>query len=135
MPALAARRWASYLHEAFPDERVDLANLSADIDLTPLTDDPTISTSPPWPSPAALICSSPSTRASALSLRQHGAEVIAPDEFLSAAFDDEPVALLHVLRAQAAAWGGGRPVTELLDAVERARAPQFVAKVRARLAS
>jgi hypothetical protein len=49
---------------------------------------------------------------------------------LSAGWDEQPAALLNVLRSQAAVWGGGRPIEQLLDAIERAGARSFAAKAR-----
>lgn len=68
-------------------------------------------------------------------LEAHGIGVRNPDEFLTDAFAEEPAAVLGVLRAQAAAWGGGRPLEALLDALDRAQATRFAAEARAVLAS
>lgn len=134
MPAPAAHRWAGYLREAFPDERVELIDLPASVDLTMLTDDPN----------DQHVCALAVTGGAQLlltfdqgfrteRLRQHGVEVMDPDTFLVAALAEEPSGVVGVLRAQAAVWGGGRPLTDLLDAIERARAPIFAARVRAGL--
>jgi hypothetical protein len=37
---------------------------------------------------------------------------------------------VRVVELQAASWGGGRPVGELLDAIERAGAITFAAEAR-----
>lgn len=63
-------------------------------------------------------------------LSNHGVQVLTPDEFLAPAFDSDPQGLLDVLKLQASAWMGGRPVGELLDAIERAGAPAFADKAR-----
>lgn len=131
MPEQAARRWAGYLREAFPAERVDLADLPAGINLGALTTDPD----------DQHVCALAIAGHVELlftfdrgylqePLREHGITVLTPDDFLVAAFDDHPSALLEVLRSQAAVWGGGRPVGELVDAIERARAPLFARRVR-----
>jgi hypothetical protein len=49
---------------------------------------------------------------------------------LSSAIDREPEAFITLLEEQADAWGGGRPLTELLGALERAYASLFVDKAR-----
>jgi hypothetical protein len=46
------------------------------------------------------------------------------------ALDQEPDAVVRVVELQAASWGGGRPVGELLDAIERAGAITFAAEAR-----
>jgi predicted nucleic acid-binding protein len=63
-------------------------------------------------------------------LRQHGIEVAAPDPFLTTAFDADPQAMLEILELQASSWAGGRPVQELLDAIDRAGAPSFADQAR-----
>ena len=66
-------------------------------------------------------------------LHAHGVHVVEPDEFLAAAFKEQPTTLQRILDEQTSSWGGGRPLPELLDALERARASRFVALVRASL--
>ena len=66
-------------------------------------------------------------------LREHGVEVVAPDDLLCRVFDDQPQAVLDVLELQAGEWGGGRPVDVLLEAFERAGAAQFSGRARAEL--
>lgn len=43
---------------------------------------------------------------------------------------DEPEAIRDVLERQAAAWAGGQSVEVLLEALERARVPNFVREAR-----
>ena len=52
---------------------------------------------------------------------------------LTAGFEEHPTTLQRILDEQTSSWGGGRPLPELLDALERARAGRFVALVRASL--
>jgi hypothetical protein len=59
--------------------------------------------------------------------------VVRPEQFLLTAFEEQPQAILAVLELQAETWAGGRSIGELLDALERAGAGQFVSVVRARL--
>jgi predicted nucleic acid-binding protein len=135
LPAAAARRWVGYLRDAFPDERIDFADLPAGIDPSRFTadrDDQHI---------CALALAG---RADLLltfdrgylraPLGEHGVRVIDPDEYLRAAFDQESSALIRILRAQASVWGGGRPIEDLLDAIERAGAPKLAARARDALA-
>jgi hypothetical protein len=63
-------------------------------------------------------------------LRRHGVEVLAPDAFLGRAFDDHAREMLDVMELQASVWAGGRPVEELLAAIERAGAPALAVKAR-----
>ncbi len=53
-----------------------------------------------------------------------------PDQFLTQLLDREPSAVLDTLEAQARGWAGGRSITELIDALERASATQFAAYAR-----
>lgn len=57
--------------------------------------------------------------------------MLSPDVFLSTQIDHEPEALRTVIAEQAAVWGGGKAIGELLDAYERAKAPVFAGKARA----
>lgn len=68
-------------------------------------------------------------------LRGHGVEVTAPAPFLAAAFDADPEGFLELIELQAGGWAGGRPISELLAAIERAGAESFAGKVRAALGS
>jgi hypothetical protein len=53
-----------------------------------------------------------------------------PTAFLSRAIGEEPLAVAAVLAEQAAVWGRGRPIAELLDAYERAGAVRFARNAR-----
>lgn len=136
MPEEAARRWVGYLREAFPDERVDLADLPGGVDLGELTadrgDDHICALA--VAGSADLLLTFDRGYLGEL-LRRHGVKVLVPDGFLAVAFDEQPWALLRVLRSQAAVWGGGRPIDELLDALERAGAPILARNARDALAS
>lgn len=66
-------------------------------------------------------------------LRAHGVEVAAPDVFLDIAFEEQPRGVLEILELQASDWAGGKPVEELLDAIERAGAPILASKARGAL--
>lgn len=52
----------------------------------------------------------------------HEIEVTDPDTFLATTFESQPQAMLDLLKLQASLWAGGRPIAELLDALERAGA-------------
>ncbi len=136
LPEPIARRWVGYLRDAFPNERVEINSVPSSVDLAALTADPD----------DQHVCALAVTGSADLlltfdqgflpgPLREHGVEVADADTFLVDALNREPRAVVRVLHTQAAAWGGGRPVAELLDAIERARAPRFAAKVRALLSS
>lgn len=129
-----AERWVGYLRQAFPGGRVELA--SVEIAAAALSSDPA----------DAHVCAlAVGGSASYLfsfdrgylrdGLAVHDVRVMAPDEFLVEAVDEEPAAFVTLLEEQAAVWGGGRPVAELLAAFGRARVPAFAAKARQLLAA
>lgn len=133
LTAEQAGRWVGYLREAFPGGRVDLATVS--VDAAAMSSDPA----------DAHVCAlAVGGRASYLfsfdrgylrdALAAHGVDVVTPDEFLVDAIDREPAGFEALLEEQAAVWGGGRPVAELLAAFGRARVPAFEAKARQLLA-
>ena len=135
LPAAVAERWVAYLRDAFPDERVSLSQTDPGVELSTLTGDPG----------DRHVCALAVTgKASYLltfdrgylrePLLACGVEVIAPDAFLLASFEEQPQPMLSVLEEQAAVWGGGRPLPALLDALERARVPNFAARARRTLA-
>src|ERR1019366_8980557 len=66
-------------------------------------------------------------------LSPYGVRVIEPDEILAASFEEHPQTLQRILEEQTASWAGGRPLPELLDALERAGVARFVTLVRASL--
>lgn len=130
----AATRWVGYLPQNFPDGEEDLAGAAESVDLDALTDDPgdhhvcrlAIA------SGASYLFTHDRGYLHA-ALRGHGIEVTAPDPFLAMAFDDSPEGFLDLLERQAADWAGGRPIDELLAAIDRAGAKSFAGKVRAAL--
>jgi predicted nucleic acid-binding protein len=129
-----ADRWVGYLSQSFPDGRVEIAARPPGVDLSSMTADPD----------DEHVCAlAVAGRADLLiafdrgylnePLFAHGVHVIEPDEFLAGAFEEHPTTLQQILDEQTSSWGGGRPLLELLDALERARAGRFVALVRAAL--
>jgi hypothetical protein len=66
-------------------------------------------------------------------LERYEVQVITPDEFLAPVLDSDSRGMLDLLERQITAWAGGRPVEELLAAIERAGAPTFASKARAAL--
>jgi predicted nucleic acid-binding protein len=127
----AAARWVGYLPQNFPDGETDLTGAAASVDPSALTDDPddhhvcrlAIASGATY-----LFTHDRGYLRSAL--QRHGVEVTAPDSFLVAAFDDAPEGFLDLLERQAADWAGGRPIAELLAAIERAGAGRFAGKAR-----
>jgi len=128
----AAARWTGYLPQNFPDGQTDLSGTVASVELSALTDDPD----------DHHVCRLAIVSGAAYlfthdrgylreALLGHGVEVTAPDSFLAAAFDETPEGFLDLLERQAADWAGGRPVGELLVAIERAGAKRFAGKARA----
>jgi len=127
----AAARWAGYLPQNFPDGETDLSGAATSVDLSELTDDPD----------DHHVCRLAIASGAAYlfthdrgylrpALQGHGVEVTAPDPFLTAAFDEASEGFLDLLERQAADWAGGRPIDELLTAIERAGAERFAGKVR-----
>jgi hypothetical protein len=126
-----AQRWVDYLPQSFPaghtkiDEALDTTDLSS---LTSDTGDHHV---------CALAIAS---GADCLfthdrgylrdGLRAHGVEVTTPDAFLDIAFATQPRGMLEILELQASDWAGGKPIEELLDAIERAGAPILAGKAR-----
>jgi predicted nucleic acid-binding protein len=132
LPPAAATRWTGYLREAFPGEHVTLDPLPRDLDLAALTTDPD----------DHHVCALAVAGSADLlltfdhgyqhaPLAAHGIDVLEPDQILSSMLDEHPSALLACLESQTRAWGGGRPLNELLDAIARARAPRFAENARA----
>jgi predicted nucleic acid-binding protein len=128
----AAARWAGYLPQNFPDGETDLSGAATSVELSALTDDPddhhvcrlAIASGATY-----LFTHDRGYLRSAL--QGHGVEVTAPDSFLTAAFDDSSEGFLDLLERQAADWAGGRPIGELLAAIERAGAAGFAGRARA----
>lgn len=133
LPTDAARRWVEYLRQSFPAGRVEIEQAELP-DLASLTRDPGDNH----------ICAlALAAKADYLfthdrgylrdGLGRYGVQVAVPDEFLTEAFDADPRGLLGRLELQASTWVGGRPIEQLIDAIDRAGAPVFAAKVRAHL--
>jgi predicted nucleic acid-binding protein len=131
LPANAAERWVSYLQTAFPDGRVDISDTLTDDTLSDLTSDPD----------DRHICAlAVASEARYLftadrgylrdKLANIGVTTMHPDQFLTHLLAREPSAVLDTLEAQARAWAGGRSITELIDALERANATQFAGCAR-----
>lgn len=136
LPPEAARRWVGYLREAFPDGRVDLSTLSPSVPLAEMTsdtDDEHVCALAVAGNADILIAADQGYVEEALG--RHGIKLAVPDEVLSHWFDEEPDAVANIVVAQGKAWGGGRPVADLLEAIERAQAPQFVERMRRYLAA
>jgi predicted nucleic acid-binding protein len=134
MPAAAAERWVGHLREAFPGERVALAGLRPDVDLAAMTedvDDQHVCALAVIGSVDLLVTFDRGYLRAPLAA--HGVEVVEPDALLVSLLDEHPAAVLASLESQAHAWAGGRPMSELVDALARARAPRFAAGVRAAL--
>jgi len=133
--AEVAERWVGYLAESFPAGRVEIADAPAGLNFAELTADPDDH------HVCALAVAGNAdyliTRDQGYlpdGLRGHGVEVVAPDDLLCRALDDQPQAVLDVLELQAGKWGGGRPVAVLLEAFERAGAAEFAGRARTELA-
>lgn len=133
LPVDAAGRWVDYVRQSFPAGVIDIEQVQLP-DLASLTRDPG----------DHHVCALALTaKADYLfthdrgylrdALIRYGVQVTAPDAFLAAAFDADPRGLLERLELQASTWAGGRPIEELIDAIDRAGTPTFAAKVRAHL--
>lgn len=135
LSSAVAESWAGLLAENFPAGRVEIADALAGLDFAALTVDPGdhhVCALAVAGNAVYLI-----TRDQGYSpdgLREHGVEVVAPDDLLCRALDDQPQAVLDVLELQAGEWGGGRPVGVLLEAFERAGAADFAGRARTELA-
>ncbi len=126
-----ARRWVEHLPRNFPAGRTDLSEVPSATDLSGLTTDPA----------DHHVCAlAVVSNADYLfshdrgylrdGLQRYGVEVLAPDEFLATAFDTHARGMLSILELQASTWAGGRPIEELLAAIERAGAPALADKAR-----
>jgi predicted nucleic acid-binding protein len=130
LPPDAAQRWVDYLPQNFPSGHIDLSQAPA-IDLASLTSDPA----------DAHVCAlAIAANADYLlthdhgylrdGLARHNVQVITPDELLAPVLDSDARSMLDLLHRQAGAWAGGRPIEELLTAIERAGAPTIASKAR-----
>lgn len=129
-PQVAAR-WVGHLRQAFPNGEVDIAGLDPTVDLATLTTDPDDR------HVCALALAGEADYLLSFDrgylregLADYGIDVLSPDAFLSTMVDDEPEALRTVIAEQAAVWGGGKEIGELLGAYERANAAAFARKAR-----
>lgn len=127
----AAERWVDYMRQAFPDQRIQIDQLPAEVDLTTLTTDPG----------DHHICALAITGHADLlftfdrgyhskSLAEHGTQVLTPDAFLDMTLQEVPDAVIGALQSQAEVWGGGRSIGELLDAIQRAGGTMFASNAR-----
>lgn len=135
LTAVIAERWVGYLAESFPAGRVQIADAPAALNFAELTADPDdhhVCALAVAGDADYLITHDQGYARDGL--RGHGVEVVAPDDLLCRAFDDQPQAVLDVLELQAGDWGGGRPVTALLEAFERAGAADFAGRACTELA-
>jgi predicted nucleic acid-binding protein len=132
LPEAAASHWVGYLRRAFPHERVDLGRLDAGVDLRSLTGDPddehVCALAVAGGAELLLTFDRGYQRAA---LQALGVTVVDPDVYLTELLAEEPSAVLASVEATARAWGGGRPVGELVDALVRAGAEQFAERLRA----
>lgn len=126
-----AERWVDYVRGAFPDGRIDITSIAADIDLSTMTSDPGDEhvCALALAGNAQLLVTFDGGFAHE-ALQAHGVCVVEPDAILAPVVDEHPELMQQILERQASAWGG-RTVTELLDALDRARVPVLVSKVRA----
>lgn len=126
-----AQRWVGYLPNHFPGGEVQIEEVLRTVDISSLTSDP---------GDHHVCALAIASNARYLfthdhgylhdGLGQHGIEVIAPDTFLAATFDEQPRGMLEILELQAVHWAGGRPIEELLAAIERAGATVLANKAR-----
>jgi predicted nucleic acid-binding protein len=130
----AAEAWVEHMRREFPDGRVDPLAIPADLDLADLTRDPD----------DTHVCAlAVAGNADLLftfdrgylkePLRRHGIEVPDLDELLVQQCEEQPDVFRRVIEREARVWRGGRPVEELLAALERANVPEFAAVLRAML--
>ena len=131
MPKQVAERWVNYMRQAFPDQRIEIDQVPANVDLSTLTADPGDQ------HVCALVLAGHADLLLTFdqgyvseSLAEHGIRVLTPDAFLDATLRDNPDATISATQAQAEAWGGGRPIDELLDAIQRAGATVFASNIR-----
>lgn len=135
LPTDAADRWVGYMRQSFPAGGVEVEVEQAELpDLASLTRDP---------GDHHICALALAANADYLfthdrgylqtGLSRYGVQVTAPDAFLVAAFDTDPHGLLGRLELQASTWAGGRPLEQLIEALDRAGASAFAAKIRTHL--
>lgn len=119
LPNNVAQRWVDYLPQNFPTGHTKIDKALSTTDLSSLTSD----------TGDHHVCAlAIASGADYLfthdrgylrdGLRAHGVKAAAPDVFLDVAFKEQPRGMLEILELQASDWAGGRPVEELLDAIE-----------------
>ena len=131
MTAAVAARWVNYMRVAFPNGKIEITAVDPDIRLDAMTidvDDWHVCALAVAGRANLLITSDKGYDAAALD--NHGIHVVTPDAYLLGAFERNPDEVSELLAEQAEAWAGGRTVEELLDAIERAQANEFVSAVR-----
>lgn len=134
LPHEVAQRWVEYLPQNFPAGRTSIDEALCSGELASLTVDPddrhvcalAIASCADY-----LFTHDRGYLRDALETR--GIEVIRPEGFLLLAFEEQPRAILDVLELQARTWAGGRPIDELLDAIDRAGAAEFADMARTSL--
>jgi predicted nucleic acid-binding protein len=130
-----AAQWVNYMRQAFPDCRFDITTLPETLNLELLTSDP----DDHHVAALAVVASadylfSHDTKFKADGLSAHGVALTKPDNFLLKAFADDPVAIVHTVQRQLAAWSAGtKTLQELLEAFHRADAKNFANAVAAHL--
>lgn len=128
-----ATRWVGYLPQNFPDGRTEIEAALQGEEIGSLTvdaDDRHVCALALAAGARYLFTHDRGYLREALAA--HKVEVVRPEGFLLGAFDEQPGAISELLSLQASTWAGGRPLAELLDAIQRAGAPALAARVRAR---
>jgi len=100
---VVAERWVSYMREAFPAGRVELAPLPSGVELSRLTDDPGdehVCALAVAGGADCLVTFDRGYRREAL--RVHGVRVVEPDDILVASFEEHPQMLQRILEQQTA---------------------------------
>jgi predicted nucleic acid-binding protein len=129
--AEVADRWVGYLSSSFPAEQVDLRGRDVAAATPAATTDPDdahVCTLAIAGRAELLITADRGYLADVL--QRDGVTVVTPDAILTSTLGQHEGAVLEVLDAQATAWAGGRPIEELLDAIERAGAVTFATRAR-----
>lgn len=124
-----AERWVSYLRDAFPEGRVTLPDQQP-VDLTTLTSDPDdehVCALALATAPVTLVTSDEGFDVTALAI--HHVQIASADDFLAPLCNEQPDLFLAIAERQARTWRG-RPLSELLDAYERAGAHRLATNLR-----
>jgi predicted nucleic acid-binding protein len=126
----AAEFWVGHMTREFPAGRVEISG-NAGLDLSKLTKDPDdehVCELAVVGRADLLFTDDKGFRKRAL--RKQGVELAKPGRYLNRALKEQPDAFRELLARQAASWGGGKPVDELLDALTRAGVGRFAARAR-----